>query len=191
MADDDVEEELMMIELGATEKFEKSIESVRMDLNSLRTGRANPAILDRVEVEYYGAPCSLKQLASIVTPDASTIMITPFDKSALGDIERGLMSSDVGITPSNDGTNIRLLIPMLTQDRRKELTKTASKLGEEGKVALRNIRRDANKQFGALKGSASEDAIAGYQGSIDDLTSKYSTDIDNIVKEKEAEIMKV
>ncbi|KAK3266472.1 hypothetical protein CYMTET_24907 [Cymbomonas tetramitiformis] len=186
-------EEEMMIEETAMDKMEKTLGNVQENLVTIRTGRANPAILDRVEVEYYGAPCPLKQLASVNTPDSSTITVSPFDKSILGDIERALMQSDVGITPSNDGNIIRLAVPMLTQERRVELTKTVNKLGEEGKVALRNVRRDANKELSKLEkdGTSSKDTVAEYNKVIDDLTSSYVKKIEAIVKSKEEEILKV
>ena len=127
------------IELDAMERMEKSIDSIRNNFNTVRTGRANATILDRIEVEYYGAMTPLKSIANATTPDAQTILIQPFDKGAISDIERAIMMSDLGLTPSNDGNAIRLNIPPLTAERRKELAKLVSKLGEDGKVALRTF----------------------------------------------------
>lgn len=128
----------------AEERMDKAIQALRRDLATLRAGRATPALLDRIQVEYYGAMTPLNQLANISTPDSRTLMIQPWDKSSMGDIERAIMKSDLGLTPANDGTMIRLSIPALTEERRQELVKLTKKFGEEGKVAIRNIRRDAN-----------------------------------------------
>ena len=178
------------IELDAMERMEKSIEAIRSNFNTVRTGRANTAILDRIEVEYYGAMTSLKTIANATTPDAQTIMIQPFDKSAIDDIEKAIMMSDLGLTPGNDGNVIRLNIPSLTAERRKELAKLVSKLGEDGKVALRNVRRDAMKSIGKLEG-ISEDEIKSLEEGIDKLTSEQVKQVDKLVKEKEEELSKV
>ena len=178
------------IELDAMERMEKSIEAIRSNFNTVRTGRANAAILDRIEVEYYGAMTPLKTIANATTPDAQTIVIQPFDKSAIGDIEKAIMMSDLGLTPGNDGNVIRLNIPPLTAERRKELVKLVSKLGEDGKVALRNVRRDAMKSIGKLEG-ISEDEIKSLEEGIDKLTSEQVKQVDKLVKEKEEELSKV
>ena len=172
------------------ERMEKSIEAIRSNFNTVRTGRANTAILDRIEVEYYGAITPLKTIANATTPDAQTIVIQPFDKSAIGDIEKAIMMSDLGLTPGNDGNVIRLNIPPLTAERRKELAKLVSKLGEDGKVALRNVRRDAMKSIGKLEG-ISEDEIKSLEEGIDKLTSERVKQVDKLVKEKEEELSKV
>lgn len=172
------------------ERMEKSIEAIRSNFNTVRTGRANTAILDRIEVEYYGAITPLKTIANATTPDAQTIVIQPFDKSAIGDIEKAIMMSDLGLTPGNDGNVIRLNIPPLTAERRKELAKLVSKLGEDGKVALRNVRRDAMKSIGKLEG-ISEDEIKSLEEGIDKLTSEQVKQVDKLVKEKEEELSKV
>ena len=172
------------------ERMEKSIEAIRSNFNTVRTGRANTAILDRIEVEYYGALTPLKTIANATTPDAQTIVIQPFDKSAIGDIEKAIMMSDLGLTPGNDGNVIRLNIPPLTAERRKELAKLVSKLGEDGKVALRNVRRDAMKSIGKLEG-ISEDEIKSLEEGIDKLTSEQVKQVDKLVKEKEEELSKV
>ena len=138
-----------------------TVEKTQGNLDTIRTGRANPAILDRLMVEYYGAETPLKTIAGVSTPDAQTLQIQPFDMGALPDIERAIMESDVGITPNNDGKVIRLTIPQLTKERRKDLAKQVSKLGEEGKVAIRNVRRDALKQTKKLE--IPEDALTALQ----------------------------
>lgn len=178
------------IELDAMERMEKSIDAIRGNFNTVRTGRANPAILDRVEVEYYGAMTPLKTIANATTPDAQTIVIQPFDKAAIKDIERAIMMSDLGLTPGNDGIVIRLNIPPLTAERRKELAKLVSKLGEDGKVALRNVRRDAMKSIGNLEG-ISEDDVKSLEEGIDKLTSDCVKQVDQLVKQKEEELSKV
>ncbi len=171
----------------------KAIEATQRSFNTIRTGRANSALLDRVMVEYYGTPTSLKSLANINTPDASTITIQPFDPSSMGAIEKAISLSDVGLMPSNDGSVIRLNIPPLTSDRRKELVKLAGKFAEEGRVSVRNIRRDAidtvRKQE---KGSEiSEDESRDLQDSIQKLTDKYVNRVDEVLAEKEKDIMTV
>ena len=178
------------IELDAMERMEKSIDSIRNNFNTVRTGRANAAILDRIEVEYYGAMTPLKTIANATTPDAQTILIQPFDKGAINDIERAIMMSDLGLTPGNDGNAIRLSIPPLTAERRKELAKLVSKLGEDGKVALRNVRRDALKSIGKLEG-ISEDEIKSLEDNIEKITSDYVKQVDELVKQKEQDIAKV
>ena len=177
--------------MDCEERFEKSIDAIRINFNTVRTGRANAAILDRVEVEYYGAMTPLKTIANATTPDAQTILIQPFDKGAIKDIEKALMMSDLGLTPGNDGQCIRLNIPALTADRRNELAKLVSKLGEDGKVAIRNVRRDAMKSIGTLKKSLGEDQIKGFEEQIEKLTGEYVKQVDALVTKKEEELKKV
>lgn len=173
--------------------MQKAIEATQRSFNTIRTGRANASILDRISVEYYGAPSPLKSLANISTPDATTILIQPYDRSSLSLIEKAILASDVGITPSNDGSVIRLGIPPLTSDRRKELVKVAAKFAEEGKVAVRNMRRDAvdsvRKQ--EKSGEISEDESRDLQDSIQKLTDKFTSKIDQLLSEKEKDIMTV
>lgn len=173
--------------------MQKTIESTQRSFNTIRTGRANAAILDRVTVEYYGSPTSLKSLAGISTPDSSTILIQPYDRKTLNIIEKAIQMSDIGLTPNNDGSVIRLNIPQLTSDRRKELVKVAAKYAEEGKVAIRNIRRDAvdavRKQ--EKNGELSEDVAKDTQDGIQKVTDKYIGKIDSLLKEKEADILTV
>jgi ribosome recycling factor len=173
--------------------MQKSIEATQRSFNTIRTGRANAAILDRVNVDYYGSPTPLKSLANINTPDASTITIQPFDPGSVGAIEKALMMSDIGLTPNNDGSVIRLNIPPLTSDRRKELVKVAAKIAEEGKVSVRNIRRDAvetvRKQEKASE--ISEDEARDLQDNIQKITDKYVKKIDDLLAEKEVDITTV
>jgi ribosome recycling factor len=156
--------------------MQKAIEATQRSFNTIRTGRANTSLLDRVMVEYYGTPTSLKTLASINTPDASTITIQPFDKTSLNIIEKAISLSDLGLTPSNDGQIIRLNIPPLTSDRRKEFVKLASKFAEEGKVSIRNIRRDAVDSVRKQEKNSEipEDEARDIQDKIQKLTDKYS-----------------
>lgn len=171
----------------------KTVEATQRSFNTIRTGRANPSLLDRVMVEYYGSPTPLKSLASINTPDASTIAIQPFDRSSLNLIEKAIQMSDLGLTPNNDGSTIRINIPPLTSDRRKELVKMAAKFAEEGKVAIRNVRRDAvdsvRKQEKASE--VSEDEARDLQDKIQKLTDKYVAKVEELLAEKEKDIMTV
>ncbi|EEH59446.1 ribosomal recycling factor, chloroplast precursor [Micromonas pusilla CCMP1545] len=178
------------IEQSADDRMEKSVDSIRNNLNTVRTGRANAAILDRIEVEYYGSVTPLKSLANITTPDAQTIIIQPFDKNIIDDVEKAIMSSDLDLMPGNDGNCIRLNIPPLTAERRRDLAKLVSKLGEDGKVALRNVRRDTLRSIGKLKGY-SEDEIKSLENNVEKMTLKHTTDVDEVVRKKEDEISKV
>jgi ribosome recycling factor len=175
------------------EQMKKSIESTVRSFNTIRTGRANSALLDKITVEYYGTPTPLKQLANVSTPDASTIQIQPYDRSAMSTIEKAISMSDLGLTPNNDGTVIRLNIPPLTSDRRKELVKLASKYAEDGKVAVRNIRRDGidtvKKQ--EKDKEVSEDESRDLQEKIQKLTDKYIARVEEVLAEKEKDIMTV
>ncbi|WP_416361047.1 MULTISPECIES: ribosome recycling factor [unclassified Microcystis] len=171
----------------------KTVESTQRAFNTIRTGRANASLLDRIVVEYYGMETPLKSLATISTPDATTIAIQPFDRTSMGAIEKAISLSDVGLTPSNDGQIIRLNIPPLTSDRRKELVKLAAKLAEEGKVAIRNIRRDAidaiRKQE---KGhEISEDESRDLQDQVQKSTDKFIAKIEDLLTTKEKDIMTV
>ena len=170
--------------------MEKTIDAVREKFNTVRTGRASPKILDRINVEYYGTLTPLNTIANASTPDSQTIVIQPFDKTCINDIERAIMLSDLGLNPSNDGTCIRLSIPPLTAERRKELAKLVSKLGEDGKVALRNVRRDAIKSMGKIEG-VSQDNVKSIKVAIDALTSDFVKKVDELVRQKEVDISKV
>jgi ribosome recycling factor len=173
--------------------MQKAIEATQRTFNTLRTGRANAAILDRIQVEYYGTPTPLKSLAGISTPDSTTIAIQPYDRNTMNIIEKAISMSDIGLTPNNDGVVIRLNIPQLTSDRRKELVKTAAKYAEEGKVSIRNIRRDAVDSVRKQEKSSEipEDEARDLQDSIQKLTDKYISKVDQLLTEKEADIMTI
>ena len=174
-------------------KMQKSISVFEADLAGIRAGRANPAILDKVTVEYYGVDSPLTQIGTVSVPDARTIMIQPWDASILGEVEKAILKSDIGITPNNDGKSIRLNFPPLTEERRKELSKTVKKYGEECKIAIRSIRRDAIESFKALKKSSeiTEDDLKVAEEDIQKMTDKYTKIIDDITAKKEKEIMEV
>mgnify|MGYP000412346420 CR=1 FL=1 len=173
--------------------MQKSIEAMQRSLNTIRTGRANAALLDRITIEYYGTETPLRSLATISTPDASTITVQPFDPGSLTDIEKAISLSDLGLVPNNDGSTVRLNIPPLTEERRKDFVKMAGKIAEEGKVAMRNIRRDAmdtaRKQ--GKSGDISEDESKDLQDRIQGLTDKYTNQIDQVLADKEKEITTV
>lgn len=180
------------VKKNAEERMEKAILALKRDLATLRAGRAAPALLDRITVEYYGAPTPLNQLANISTPDSRTLMIQPWDKSSLADIEKAIMKSDVGLTPANDGNQIRLVVPALTEERRTDLVKMTKKFGEEAKVAIRNIRRDANDDIKKLeKTDISEDESRRHQDDIQKTTDKFIAEVDKVLVAKEKEIMEV
>lgn len=180
------------IKKNAEERMEKAIGALRRDLSTLRAGKANPALLDRVQVEYYGAMTPLNQLANINTPDSRTLMIQPWDKSSVSAIEKAILKSDLGLTPSNDGSSIRISVPPLTEERRAELVKTSKKFGEDAKVAIRNIRRDANDDIKKLeKTDISEDESRRHQEDIQKTTDKYIAEVEKILASKEKEIMEV
>lgn len=175
------------------EKMETAVQAFTRSLATVRAGRANPSILDNVFVEYYGAPTPLNQLAQIGAPEARLLVITPFDKTALPEIEKAIQIADLGLTPSNDGNLIRINIPALTEERRKDLTKIVGKYSEESKVQIRNIRRDANEQLKALEKDAviTEDELRTSQDNVQKETDNYIAQIDELVTNKEAEIMEV
>ena len=175
------------------EKMGKTIESVKGDFASVRAGRANAGVLDRITVEYYGAPTPLNQVANIGSPDPRTLTVQPYDMSLLKAIEKAIQTSDLGINPQNDGRVIRLAFPQLTEERRKELTKQVRKYGEEGKVALRNIRRDAMDDIKkkTKKSELTEDDQKKLEKELQDLTDKRCKDIDDLTAKKEKELMAV
>ncbi|GKU82501.1 ribosome recycling factor [Niallia sp. NCCP-28] len=175
------------------EKMNKAIQSYSRELASIRAGRANAALLDRITVDYYGAPTPVNQLAGISVPEARLLVIQPYDKSILGEIEKAILKSDIGLNPSNDGSIIRLSIPMLTEERRKELVKNVKKEAEEAKIAIRNIRRDGNDDLKKLEksGDITEDALRGYGEDIQKLTDEFIAKVDSLTKEKEKEILEV
>ena len=175
------------------ERIAKSISLLKEDLNTVRAGRANPALLDKVMVDYYGCPTPLKNLSNISVPDPRTLMIAPFDAKSIGDIEKGINIADIGITPTNDGKVIRLVVPQLTEERRKELTKTTKKMGEEAKVAIRNLRRDANDHLKKAQkdGELTEDDLKKELDKVQKTTDKAVKDIDDIIAAKDKEILEV
>ncbi|WP_016952654.1 ribosome recycling factor [Anabaena sp. PCC 7108] len=177
----------------AESKMQHTVEATQRAFNTIRTGRANASLLDKVQVEYYGTPTALKSLANISTPDASTILIQPYDKSSLNIVEKAISLSDIGITPSNDGSVIRLNIPPLTSDRRKEFVKMAAKYAEEGRVGIRNIRRDALDSIRKQEKAAevSEDESRDQQDKLQKLTNKYTARIDELLADKEKDITTV
>jgi len=174
-------------------KMGKTIEVVKSDFASVRAGRANAGVLDKITVDYYGAPTPLNQVAAISTPDPRVLQIQPWDVSILKAIEKAIQVSDLGINPQNDGRVIRLMFPQLTEERRKELTKQVRKYGENGKVAIRNIRRDAMDKYKALekKGELTEDDRKEHEKEIQDITDKRCKEIDELTVKKEAELMAV
>jgi ribosome recycling factor len=171
----------------------KSLEATQRTFNTIRTGRANPSLLDRIVVEYYGSETALKALATITAPDSQTIQIQPFDRSSMAAIEKAIATSDLGLTTNNDGKVVRINIPPLTEERRKELCKLASRYAEEGKVALRNIRREAIDQIKKQEkdGDLSEDLSRDEQDRIQKLTDRSIVDLEKLLAEKEADILKV
>lgn len=175
------------------DNMHKSVEATQRNFATIRTGRANPSLLDRINVEYYGTETPLKSLATISTPDSQTIAIQPFDNGSMGLIEKAIATSDLGLTPNNDGKIIRINVPPLTEERRKEFCKLAAKYAEEGKVALRNIRRDAIDKVKKLEKDAelSKDQSHDEQDGIQKLTDTFITEIENYLAEKEADILKV
>lgn len=177
----------------AEQKMDKSINSLLNEYAAIRAGRANPAVLDRVTVEYYGAPTPLNQMAAISTPDARTLMIQPWDKSTLKDIERAILMADIGINPQNDGSVIRMQFPPLTEERRKEIGKNIFKIGEDTKVAIRSIRRDAMDKLKDMKKKSeiTEDDLKNAEKKMQDLTDKFCKEIDGLAAKKEKEIMEL
>ena len=174
------------------EKMKKTLASLESELATIRAGRANPHVLDKISVDYYGSPTPIQQVANVSVPEARMIQIQPWEKSLLKEIEKAILVSDIGINPTNDGTSIRLIFPELTEERRKELAKDVKKKGEGAKVAIRNIRRDGNDAFKKLKGSdISEDEIKDLEEQLQKLTDKYIKEIDVAVDVKTKEVMTV
>ena len=184
----------MSIELKEfKDKMGKSLDSLASEYTTIRAGRANPHVLDKIMVEYYGTPTNLQQVANISVSEARTIVIQPWEASLIKEIEKAILTSDLGLTPNNDGKVIRLTFPELTEDRRKELVKDVKKKGESAKVAIRNIRRDANDSFKKLSKSAdvSEDEVKELEDGAQKMTDKYITEIDKAVEAKTKEILTV
>jgi len=174
----------------ARKRMDSAIEHTRTEFNTVRTGRASAALLDRVQIDYYGTPTPLKQLATINVPEPRMLTIQPFDPSSIKSIEKAIQESDLGLTPSNDGKMIRLPMPQPTEERRKELVKVVRKLAEEGKVAIRNVRRDAVHHLKELKDVGRDDERRAEEN-VQKLTDEHTKTIDDLLKHKEAEIMEV
>ena len=177
----------------ATNRMDKTIESLRQELSKVRTGKATTALLDGVKVEYYGTPTPLNQIANVSVLDSHTLSVQPWDKSALGPVEKAIMSADLGLNPSNDGNIIRVPIPALNEERRRDLVKLVKRFGEESKIALRNIRRDANDHLKVAEKEdhVSEDARVKAEKDVQEMTDKHVSKVDELLKVKEAEIMEV
>lgn len=177
----------------AESKMKKTVEATLHDFSTIRTGRASPTLLDGISADYYGSPTPINQLATVSVPESHQLMITPYDRSVLAAIEKAIKNSDININPVNEGTSLRLSIPPLTQDRRKDFVKVLHKKAEEGRVSIRNIRRDANDGAKGLvkKNEASEDESKRAQEGLQKLTDRYIAEIDRIAKDKEAELLEV
>ena len=177
----------------AVRRMDKSVETTQHEFNSIRTGRASAALLDHVQVDYYGTPTPLNQLATINVPEPRMLTVQPFDPSSLKSIEKAIMESDLGLTPSNDGKLIRLPIPQLTEERRKDLVKLVRRYAEEGRVAVRNVRRDVMRHLEELvrNGDVGDDEERAAEGRVQKLTDEHVAKIDDLLKRKEAEIMEV
>lgn len=187
-----MDENIAFILESAEDGMKHSVEHLERELLKIRAGKANPVMLDGVRVDYFGAMTPLNQLASVSSEDARTLLVRPFDRKELPKIERAIIEANLGFNPQNDGTNIRIPIPMLTEDRRKQLTRQAKEEAENGKISIRNVRRDHNQELKKLKDDGvSEDMIKDGEASIQELTNKYSSQVDEIMKIKEAEIMTV
>ena len=179
--------------LEGEEKMEKAVNQLKKSFASIRTGRANPLVLDKVIVDYYGAPTPLRQMSQVQVQEGTTLVISPFDKSIIKEIEKSLLKAELGITPNNDGFVIRLTFPPLTEERRKEISKDVKKIGEDTKVAIRNIRRDMSDELKKLEKSENlaEDVVRDNQDKIQGVTDKYTKTVDTLVAEKEKEVLTV
>lgn len=175
------------------EKMKKSVEAVERDFGAVRAGRANASVLNRIQVDYYGTPTPIQQIAAVASPDPRTLLITPWDASALKGIEKAIQESDLGINPQNDGKSIRLAFPQLTEERRKELAKEISKMAEESKIAVRNIRRDAMDKLKTMKKNSelTEDDLNKAEKKTQELTDRFCKEIDAIQTKKNKEIMEI
>ena len=186
-------EEIEMILLEATEKMDKAIEVAREDFATIRTGRANATMFNKIVVDYYGTATPLNQLASFQVPEARMIVISPYDKGAMAEIEKALRDSDLGVNPNTDGAIIRVVLPELTEERRKEYIKMARSKAEDSRISVRNIRRHAKEALDKLQkdGDAGEDDVRRAEKQLDDVTSKHVAHIDEVLKHKEAELLEV
>lgn len=189
----DTETLLDEIYADAESRMKKAIESANHEMGAIRTGRANPMMLDRVVVDYYGSPTPVRQLANVSVQEGQTLVIQPYDKSALSDIEKAIAKSDLNLPPNNDGTVIRMTVPPPSEERRKELVKQVKQMGEDGKVAVRNVRRDATDDVDRLKKeeNLSEDEVKRQHERIQKLTDRYVAELDTLVGDKEKEVLTV
>jgi ribosome recycling factor len=179
--------------LEAEEKMDKALEVAKEDFSSIRTGRANAGMFSKITVDYYGAPTPLQQLASFQVPEARTVLISPYDKSSMSDVEKALRESDLGVNPSNDGNVIRAVLPALTEERRRDYIKLARAKGEDAKVSIRNIRRRAKEELDrvAKDGEAGEDEVGRAEKELEALTKRHVDIVDDLLKHKEAELLEV
>lgn len=175
----------------ADQKMEQAVDHVAGEFSTVRTGRANPQLLQRIQVEYYGTPTPLQQLASISVPEPRLLVVNPFDQSTLGDVEKALQQADLGLNPSNDGTVIRIAFPPLTEERRKELIKVVRHMAEEGRVSVRNVRRHGKSEMEELHGEISDDDIHRGEEELQELTDRYIERIDKLLSNKEDELLEV
>jgi ribosome recycling factor len=177
----------------AEERMEKAVSVAKDELSTVRTGRANPAMFSRIHVDYYGSPTPINQMASISIPEARMVIIKPYDVSQLGAVEKAIRNSDLGVNPSNDGAIIRVIIPQLSEERRREMVKVAKHKGEDARVAIRNIRRKANEELHRINkdGEAGEDEVVRAEKELQHVTDKYVAQVDELVKHKEAELLEV
>ena len=173
------------------EKMQKTLDHLEADYQGIRAGRANPHVLDRLRVDYYGTPTPIQQVGNVTIPEARMIQIAPWEKSLIKEIEKAILASDIGITPSNDGAVIRLVFPELTEERRKDLVKEVKKKAEECKVAVRNIRRDGNEAFKKIAKEISEDEVKQLEEELQKITDKYIKEVDKLTEAKSAEILTV
>ena len=182
-----------MVMLETEETMDNRIDQLKHDFSKVRTGRANPRMFDDVKVNYYGALTPLNQVGNISVPEPSQLIVKPYDRSILKDVEKAILAANLGVNPSNEGTQLRIMLPALTKERRIELTKHVKKLGEETKISIRNIRRHGNDAIKKLEKSSdiSEDDCKGYQEDIQELTDKYVNVIDELIKEKDIDIMSI
>ncbi len=179
--------------LETDSRMQRSVEALRRELNTIRTGRASPALIETLTVEYYGVPTPMNQLASISVPEARVLMIQPWDRQSIRDVERSILKSDLGLVPNNDGTAIRLNIPVLTEERRRELVRLVGRKVEDGLVSLRNIRRDSLGEFRSMERNKelSQDESRSAQGQLQEITNAFSSQMQEMKQEKEAEVMEV
>lgn len=175
----------------AEHKMEMAVEHVANEFSTVRSGRANPQLLQRIMVEYYGSPTSLQQLASIAVPEPRLLVVQPYDKSSVGNIEKAIQSSDLGLNPTNDGSVIRIAFPPLTEERRKELIKVVKHMAEEGKVSVRNVRRHSKTEMEALHGEISDDDIRRGEDELQKLTDQFAERIDTLLSNKEEELLEI